>query len=649
MKHALYALGATTMLVAAPALAQDSEPVQLDEIIVGGGLTPIEAERYGHAVSVVTAKDIAERQIKHAADALRALPGVSVSQTGNPGGLTTVRLRGAEANHTLVLIDGIEVSNPASGAYDFANLLTDDIERIEVLRGPQSSVFGSNAMGGVINVITKGATEPGFSGSANAEVGTLHSGGGKLSLRYGGETGNLSFSAARRVTGGYDISDSDGGNDDSDANTTLNAKGEINLGEDITLGATLRHVERNSDYDQFNFGAATVEDLVTDADLQSEVNDFFGSAFANIDSFDGRFRSELSFNRGIMDSRDTDAGQATSDTTSTRTRLAYRGSVSLDGADVDSAAQIVSFLVESKEETFQNNDASLVYDPAMMDEEKRRLYGYVVEYRGSFFDDAFTLQATARHDDNDDFEDTDTWSLGLSYLLPNQTTRLHASAGTGTQNPTMYEQFGYNPGTWVGNPDLKPESSKGWDVGIEQRFLNDMAVIDVTYFRSELTDEISSTYDYDTGESTPFNEDGTSDRHGVEFSAALDLNNGLTLGLDYTWLDATDPDGDVEVRRPKNELGLRASYLLPNDKTLIGADLRYISGNWDFDYTTASFGVDRVELDDYTVVNVTAQHQVNDSLVLTARIENLFDENYQEMLGYLAPPRTFYAGLNASF
>ncbi|HMQ92288.1 MAG TPA: TonB-dependent receptor [Amaricoccus sp.] len=648
MRHSFPAVGAL-VLAAGSAVAQDSAPLRLDEIIVGGGLTPIEAERYGRAVTVVTGQDLQERQIRHAAEALRALPGVAVSQSGGTGTFTQVRIRGAEGNHTLVLVDGVEVSNPASGEYDFANLLTDDIARIEVLRGPQSSVFGSNAIGGVINIITEGAAEPGFAGNAEAELGTQQSGGGRLSLRYGGERGQVSVSAARRVTDGYDISGS-GGEDDGDANTTLNARGAFFVNDDITLGATLRYVHRTSDYDQSNWGAATIDDLVTDGDLETEVRDFFGSAFATIDAVEGRFRSEVTFYSGTMDTVDTDQGAATSDTTATRSRLAYRGTVALDGFDVDSSAQILSFLVEGKEETFRNNEPSLVFDSAMLDEQRRRLYGYVLEYRGSFLDDAFTLQATGRHDDNDgDFANTDTWSVGLSYLLPNATTRFHASAGTGVQNPTMYEQFGYNPGTWIGNPDLEPEESIGWDIGVEQRFLGDRAVVNATYFRSELTNEISSTYDPATGESTPYNEDGTSDRNGVEVSAEFAFDNGLTLGADFTWLDATDPDGAVEVRRPKNELGLRAYYRLPDDRTLLGADLRYVNGNWDFDYTTPSFGADRVELDDYTLVNVTAQHQLSDRLLLTARIDNLFDEQYQEILGYDAPGRTFYAGVAANF
>ena len=174
-------------------------------------------------------------------------------------------------------------------------------------------------------------------------------------------------------------------------------------------------------------------------------------------------------------------------------------------------------------------------------------------------------------------------------------------------------------------------------------------MVDVTYFEATLTDEISSTYDPVTGTSTPFNQTGDSDRKGVEVSAAYAFDNGLTVAADYTWLDATDPNGGIEVRRPKNEIGLRAEYLLPNGKTLIGADLRHVSGNWASDFTSPAFGATRVKLSDYTVVNLHAQHQISDSVALIARVENLFDEDYEEVLGYQAPGRRLYAGVNVRF
>ena len=147
--------------VAAGAQEWTGEPLQLDPIIVSGGLTPVPAERYGRAVSVVTAEDLDRSQTVYVSDALRALPGVAVSRTGGYGGATAVRIRGAEDNHTVVLVDGVEVAAPETGAYDFGGLLTADIARIEVLRGPQSAIYGSNAIGGVISITTKDAEAAG--------------------------------------------------------------------------------------------------------------------------------------------------------------------------------------------------------------------------------------------------------------------------------------------------------------------------------------------------------------------------------------------------------------------------------------------------------------------------------------------------------
>ncbi|MDA7949600.1 MAG: TonB-dependent receptor [Hyphomicrobiaceae bacterium] len=659
MNRSLVAFSATLLAAGCAfpqfAGAQDTTPFQLGTIIVGGGLTPIEAERYGRSVTVVEAEDLERLQTRQAADALRALPGVEVNRTGGVGALTQVRIRGSEGNHTLVLVDGVKVGNPTSGEFDFANMLADDIDRIEVLRGPQSSIFGSNAIGGVINIITKNAEEPGFHVSGDGEVGSEDSKGGRLSLRYANDYARLTLSGAQRNTDGYNVSGGPNSGADGNEIGTVNARAEFDLSSNITIGTTFRHTHRVTEFDQFNFAAPTVADLVTDADLQADVTNNFASAYATVDAWGGRFRSKFFLGLADIDSVNTNTNVKTFDTTSTRQQLSYRGTLALDGADVDNARHVVSALVESEYETFENNDANIVFSPTQLEKQSRQLYGYVLEYRGSFFNEALTVQATGRHDKNDDFEDTNTWSAGLSYLFPNETSRLHASAGTAVQNPTFFEQFGFDPGTFRGNPNLTPEESIGFDVGLEQRFMNDKAVIDVTYFQSELTNEISTVFDPSTGDLTPFNEDGESDRRGLEVSAEVHLNNALTLGVDYTYLHAKDPDGQTEVRRPKHEVGLRAFYRLPNNKTLLGANTRVIADNFDLDFTAASVGpfgalpARRVKLTDYAVVDLTAQHELVDGVALTGRIENLFDTAYSEVLGYAGRGRVFFAGLKGKF
>ncbi|PZQ52418.1 MAG: TonB-dependent receptor [Rhodovulum sulfidophilum] len=629
--------------------AQDwtDAPLELDPIIVSGGLTPVPAEQFGRAVSVVTAEDLARRQTTYVADALRALPGVAVSRTGGYGGQTQVRIRGAEGNHTVVLIDGIEASAPENGEFDFGGLLTADIARIEVLRGPQSAIYGSNAIGGVISITTKQAEAAGTRYEASTEVGTDGTVAGLLAARRLTERANLSFSLAGRDVGGYDISGT-GGEDDGDVNVTANARASYQLTDTLLIGGSLRYVDRSSDYDDFIFGAPSRDELVVDADLVHERTEFFGSAFATLEAFGGRMSNEVRLNYSDMDDRNLRDGVRDADTTSGRTTLRYLGTVALDAATIAAARQTLSFGVERIEESFENNDASLVFDPSQMDKQTRDLTSFIGQYRGTFLE-ALSLQANIRYDHNDGFDDVTTWSLAGSYILPNATTRLHASYGTGSQNPTLFEQFGFIPGSWIGNPDLKPEESRGWDFGVEQAFLAGRAVIDVTYFEDRLKDEISSTFDPATGESTPFNEDGTSRRKGIEVAGTYEVTERFTAGLAYTWLDATDPDGQREVRRPEQEVALNLDWALPNDRTVVNLDIRRVIDNLDFDYTAPSFGAERVKLDDYTLVNLAAEHMLTETVTLTGRIENLFDADYQELDGYATPGITAFIGLRSVF
>lgn len=189
---------------AAAAQEWTDAPLALDPIIVSGGLTPVPAQEFGRAVSIVTAEELERSQTQYVADALRALPGVAVSRTGGVGGLTQVRIRGAEGNHTVVLIDGVEASAPENGEFDFGGLLTADIARIEVLRGPQSAIYGSNAIGGVISITTKQAEVEGTSYAAQAEAGTDGTVGGQLAARLLTDRANVSLSVAARDVGGYD-------------------------------------------------------------------------------------------------------------------------------------------------------------------------------------------------------------------------------------------------------------------------------------------------------------------------------------------------------------------------------------------------------------------------------------------------------------
>lgn len=631
-----------------PVFAQsDSAPIALDSVVVSGGLTPIAEEAYGRASSVITAEEIEDRGIVYAVDAIRALPGVSVSRTSGLGGLTQIRLRGAEGNHTLVLIDGIEVSAPQDGEYDFSALLASDIARLEVLRGPQSALYGSNAVGGVISIITKGASAQGRSFGGSLETGTDETVAGSGFFRYRDEKAALSISGAVRRTGGFDTSDDPGGKDDSDRNMTLNVKGEVFVTDWLTVGATGRMVDRKFDFDTFNFGAATRSGLVTEDNSFTDRTEVFASVYARAKSLGGRVEHLARAQYG-QDNTESFAGNTpTADSSASRTALRYQITGAIDAPTLDAAQHRVTLAGEFERETFVNENPAIVFAPTQLDEQQREQFSIVGEYRGTFLD-RLDLQLGLRQDFNDNFDDATTWSAGASYRLPSTGSRFHASAGTAVQNPSLFEQFGFT-NDFLPNPDLQPEESFGWDVGIEQTFLDGDAVIDVTYFQQDLENEITADFSNFPAPATPLNQTGTSDRQGVEISAELYPTDWVDMRLSYTWLDAKNPDGSTETRRPKHEFGASLTTRFMEDRASLTLDGRYVAGNRDSDFTAASFGASQIKLDDYLVLNVNGAYRLNDKVELYGGARNLLDEEYQELDGYATEGLTGFLGVRAKW
>lgn len=648
MKRSCWAtLAASTILLTHPALAQDQDDVDLGTLILSGGLTPVESSSYGRSSTVLTAEDIEESSAVYVADVLRGLPGVSVSRTGSFGGLTQIRLRGNEGNHTLVIIDGVEVADPSQGEYDFGGLIAADIARIEILRGPQSSIYGSNAIGGVISITTKRATEPGVTGEIGVEVGSDGTTEGRLAVRLKTGRGDLSFSAARRDTGGFDISGTPGGEVDGDLNRTYNLVGSYDVSDILTVGGTLRHVDRISDTDGFFFGALTRPGLVFDDASNATVQETFGSVFAALDTLDGRLTHRLDLSYSDINRQGANSfGLPSFDSTGTRSKVLYRGSYAIDGGPVDTANHIVTFATDYEYETFVNNNPALVFAPTALIEQTREQTGLVLEYQGQF-ENGFSVQGSVRQDFNDRFDDFTTYAVGASYLFPNQITRVRASYGTGVQNPTLFEQFGFS-NNFTPNPNLEPEQSEGWDIGIEQQILGGRGVVDLTYFNQVVTDEITSVFDPVTFVGTPINQAGESDRQGIEFASRFDVTDSLDVAFNYTWLDAENPNGTIEVRRPENEALLQVGYSLANNKTRFNLEVQHVSGLFDTDFTSPAFGASQVKLSDYTLLHLGMTHDVTDNVRLYANIRNLTDESYQEVDGYATEGRTIFFGVIAA-
>ena len=645
----LFWAGALALALNNGADEQETEPersgvTKLDRILVTDGRTPVEQEKSGRAFTVITGEQLERNQVRYVADALRLVPGFAVSRSGSVGGLTQVRVRGAESNHLLVMIDGVEASETSAGEFDFGSLIVDDIDRIEVLRGPQSAFWGSNASAGVVNIITKRGERDGFTVDARSEAGTGGTFLGGVGLRGGGENYDVAFSGTCRRSNGFNISHF-GNEEDGDRNTTLNGKFTVDLSPDLTVDGTLRYVDQRNEYDDqgFSFPSAPTQGLVIDTDDETALREFFGSVGASHVSLDGALTQKARFTGGDTRREYFEHGEETSSDDGNRYNGSYQATYALDTPGLLEARHQFTGGYEWERETFAPSHLTETFS--------RETNSVVGEYRGDFLDQVY-INAGIRHDFNDRFEDATTWTLSGAWKVPNTAMRLHASVGTGVTNPTFFEQFGFVPDTFIGNPDLVPEESLGWDVGIEQGFFDGALVADITYFNQNLTSEIATVFDPETFRSRPVNRDGESKRQGVEVSATVDFFNGLTATATYTYTDATEQTfaGGPrlrEIRRPEHAGSLSAAYTFHEDRARVFGEIVFNGEMEDVAFVPSL--PPQVTLAPYTVVNIGASFELTEHLEAYGRVENLFDEDYQEVFGYNTQGQTAFLGLKGMF
>jgi len=635
MKHALYLTGAILALssYANSALAQSS-PSQTEsefdsrEIIsVGQRIGTAKQTEITSPVSLLTETDIINRGQGYVSDLLRALPGVSVSRSGPSGNLTQIRVRGSEANHVLVLIDGIEVGNPNTGEFDFAGLRSEDIVRVELLRGEQSALYGSDALGGVISITTRAArAEAGYDVSyemgsfkTRAVNGTaVYALGDKL-----GERASLSLNGTYFETDGYDIST--GGSDELDGSESRN----LNIGlNNVELGpftinakGALSTLETEFDSDS-NFDGRlndTNDELTTDTAL--------GRVAVNFNLLD--IDNTVSFAITNTDAENPNAGFR-NDTQGTRRQFSWIAKKSW-------GAHNLTLLGESETEKFTNFGG---VDAGQNQTESLSNQAIAADYR--FTPGAMTLTASARQDFNSRFDNALTYRVGGSYHLEAIGGRLRGSYGTGIKNPTLTELFGFFPAFFVGNPDLKPEESQGFNIGYEQTF-GDAINFSVDYFKSDLENEIFT--DFSAFPSTAKNRTSQSQRDGVELEARWRVSDMLNFNGSATFLNSEE-DGVKEIRRPDFTASGSVTVRATDRLSLTGV-VDHTGSQTDQDFAT--FPARVVTLDAFTLVGLNASYDVAEGVTVSLRGENLLDEKYEEVIGYASQNRAIYGQLRARF
>ncbi len=629
-------------LTVTTALAQSPDQT-LSETVVTASRIATPLIQVGSSISIITGEELEQRQIRLVSDALRSIPGVAVNRSGGPGTLSRVRIRGAEENHTLVLIDGIEANDIAFGSsFDFAHLLTSDIERIEVLRGAQSALWGSDAIGGVINIITKKGKGP-TKISAELEGGSFGSGQLNANLSGGSERYHFSLGATGFHTDGTSVAPG-GQEDDGYDNTTLSLKTGIIPRDNLNIDLVARYTSATTQFDpqDFAFPPTATFGQVIDGDDESDNEQIYGRLQATLELLDGNWTHRIGTAISDTENEFFRDGLKTNSTDGRKLKYDYQTDFSFDTPDFAAAHHTLTLAVEREEEDFVQRGATL--DAPRNQDQDLSNTSVVGEYRLDLWDQLF-LSSAVRHDNNDRFDDATTYRLTGAYVHPDTEIRLHSSYGTGVTNPSFTELFGFFPGTFVGNPDLKPEESESWDIGVEFPLLNNRASLDITYFHNDLEDEILPTFDSQTFLSSVENDQGRSRRQGVEIAGRAKLSENLNLTGAYTYTDSEDPDGQQEARRPRHTASLNLNYGFLQQRAQLNLGVTYNGDQEDFDFTTIPSG--RVTLDSYTLVNLGASYRFNDQLTFFGRVENLLDDSYQDVFGFDTPGIGAFVGLKA--
>ena len=616
---------------AAPTLAADAP---IEEILVTGSRMPVDAGTIGVDFSVLDGDWIDARDVPELSLVLRDLPGVAVSRTGPIGSLTQVRIRGAEANHTLVLLDGIEMNDPVSGfELDFADVLSAGIARVELIRGASSALYGSEALGGVIQLVSRLPDEPRALDlrAEGGSFGTLRT-EGFAGFREGASAGALT--AAFYRTAGVSASPT-GPERDGYRNVTLHGRLEVRPGDDLAVGLVGRLVDARSEFDDQDF----LTGAVVDANNWRRFTAFYGRAYARLSLFGDRWTHQVAVDLTDTGTRNFADGAFTGRFAGTRVKLGYQTTAAFETGSLDHR---ITGALEYERLRFRVRGAS----PDAPENQRRhdRQISLVGEYHLGIARRLF-LDAAVRHDDNRIFRNATTWRLsGLLPLIDG--IAVIGNVGTGIADPTFFERFGFFPGSFIGNPALKPERGRGFDAGL--RIMPAAAwTIELVGFHGILKDEITTVFDFATFTSTPVNQPGRSTRNGFEADVAFRTHESWTLRGFYSFVDAEDPDGAREVRRPKHRAGLGGTWRFAGARGLVNLDVAYNGRQRDFDFSR--FPAERVRLASYWLASVSLRWRVKGPVWLTARVENLFDSNYQDVLGFNTPGIGAFAGLAARF
>jgi len=624
----VFVLSVTPSVSAFAAASDDGSAVVLAPLVVSATRVPTPADRLGSTVTVIDRAAIRASGATSVDALLRRVPGVTVVNSGGPGGRTDVSIRGADEDQTLVLIDGVRVNDPAStgGRFDFAGLSAQGIERIEVLRGAQSALYGGEAIGGVVNIVTRRAEKGigGYVGVGGGSYGTFRQEAGADAAEDGWD---LTVDAANQTSQGFSRSTAGGENDGAKLRT-LSARGGVRANDALSFDAAARYEDVFAELDP----TATRDGF---AEKHDRV--WSGRAGAELALFDGAWTQHLDLygSRTLRRFEDeaTSGARTVSHFDGARAGIEWRHDLVFDDAN----QMTLGVDMHRDYGAARENSGSGSRERYERDEDAYAAYGL---YSLELFD-RLNLTAGGRFDDFEAFGTEFTYRLTAALPIVETGTVLRASHATGAKAPTIQQRFddtflfGFLPVR--GNPDLGVERSTSWDAGIEQSFFAGAVVASATLFRNDFDDLI----EYDAGAGT-FLQIDEARTDGTELGLRFEPADGLSFTGSYTFMRTEDrSDGSELARRPRHAGSVVADFDV-TERLSLQASANYVGRR----YNQTD---ERGRLDAYTLVGLAGQYRLLDGLELYGRIDNLFDADYEEVENLATAGRSVYAGLRARF
>jgi len=624
--------------VVTPVDTTANETSTLKEVVVTANRVDVPLQDVTSSSTVITLTELEQKQAGTVLDAIQSVPGVDIAQTGQPGETASVYIRGTNPEHTLVLFDGIPLNDPigAPGSYDYLDGLSlDDVKQIEVIRGPQSTLWGSNAIGGVINIIPQSGPSP-LGGSVLVEGGSYGTSHEAASAHGGDNGGYFNVDVSHFNTSGFPALEAQYGGtvNNGDDNNTASLGVGSNLTSNLQENILVRYSQSNTSIDADNENFV----LGDDPDYFALQKQFMAASHTDWKLLDGSWEQILTasfaddnrlFN-GVSNPYNTYFEQGNFD--GQTAQINWQNNIRL------AKEETVVVGIQGQQQWAISNDTNGYSDvtgsafTSVVPETTVQTASAFIESQTSI-EDNFFFNLGGRWDDHSQYGVHTTYQAGLAYVVPDLNTKLKANYGTGFLAPSLYQLYAPT----YGNASLLPETSVGYDIGFEQPIGKDLTV-GASYFDNDLTNLIQFVNIYSNV--------GQARSYGVESFVEFKGVKNLDIKGNYTYDNAQDLIANVPLlRRPQNKASGDVDYQL--DAAGLGASLIYVGNSFDENFVTGSGNI--VPLASYFLVNLRASYQVNSQVKLFARVDNLFNQYYEEAFGYTTPGLSVYGGTKVSF